>query len=536
MILHWSGMPMSERCDICGVAAREEEHFTEEQLPLCRSKCYCPSCLQRFYYRIFAGLAMIPVVICGAGIVDALHRHTRMLDSELVCVSLLVMFQWVMTFPHELGHAIAGRVLGFQQIRILVGSGKPLFSFQFFGIPTLISLIPLGGLTLSGPVAAPSRWRYLAFVAAGPLVNLLVVGVSCWAIPSGRVFTFPNGSAASIFFWANVIVIAENLIPYQAITPFGTLPNDGLLLWKVLFRWDELTTSKPARVPAWEFGIRHMLKWTVFSMMAGATMFFVAIGILPFLGTTGLHGWEIKLLLPMVMSLLALVSGWAAWRVVKHPIPPTAIHEGMQQSLPLSSEQMQRLAQAIECAQNRNLAEAERLVDELLSAIPDTSLAGCWPLVQLKLRFIVVLNDVSRAENICREWVSRAPTIEDKIRILDFLSCQLLFESSPPVLDTAERLARQALELAPTALTLKGTLGGILAEQGRFAEAEPLLQECLKLSTKLHDKGISSFYLSLVKLASGDRSRARELIKRSMIFHPEPWLLSKARRKLAEMD
>src|SRR5690348_14850947 len=98
---------MQERCDICGIAALESEHFAQETLPFARSKRYCPACRQRLYRRVFGVLALIPVVAAGAGIVDALRRQVTLVDSVFIQYGLLFLFQWLMVLPHELGHAAA---------------------------------------------------------------------------------------------------------------------------------------------------------------------------------------------------------------------------------------------------------------------------------------------------------------------------------------------------------------------------------------------------------------------------------------------
>jgi tetratricopeptide (TPR) repeat protein len=528
---------MPERCDICGIAALESEHFTQEALPFARTKRYCPACRQRLYRRVFAVLAIIPVVAGCAGIFDALRRHVNLLDSAPVQWSLFLIFQWLMILPHELGHAAAGRALGFRQLRILIGSGKPLFSFKLFGVPTLINLIPFGGITLSKPANPVPRWRYLAFVGAGLLVNLTAAAIAWCFVAPGELFNIHAGTAVTPFFWANVLVLAENLFPHQGHTPSGPLNSDGLQLWNLLFRWNKHLKIEPARRPFWELVLRHLLKWTGFLVMLGGVLFFVLVAALPFLERNGASGWQLKIVLPAIMLGLALVTGWAAVRIAKHPISSVAtptLHGSFRPLLSVTPEQNKLLRQAIERAKQNDFVAAEALVDQAFAGMPDSKAAGCWPLVLLKLEYIVSQNDIARAEKVCLNWVNQAATTEEKVRILDGLASQILYKPASSFLDNAERLARQALELAPGFLTLKGTLGGILVEQGRFAEAEPLLRECLERSPALHDQGICAFYLGIAKLGAGDRSEAKRLIKRGMVLHPEPWLMAKAEAKLKE--
>jgi len=83
------------------------------------------------------------------------------------------------------------------------------------------------------------------------------------------------------------------------------------------------------------------------------------------------------------------------------------------------------------------------------------------------------------------------------------------------------------LEIAPGTLTLKGTLGAILVEQGNYAEGEPLLSECLDRSPALHDRAIATFYLGMIKLRNGDGKQGERLMKRGMKMYPEAWMLAK---------
>src|SRR3954467_10605797 len=88
------------------------------------------------------------------------------------------------------------------------------------------------------------------------------------------------------------------------------------------------------------------------------------------------------------------------------------------------------------------------------------------------------------------------------------------------------------LDIAPGTLTLKGTLGSILVEQGNYAEGEPLLRDCLDRSLASHDRAIASFYLGLLQLRKGNAEQGKRLMKRGMNMHPEPWLITKGNKLL----
>lgn len=59
------------------------------------------------------------------------------MDNPFATVALIIAFQSLSVLPHELGHALAGRWVGLKQIRILIGTGKPLFSLNILGFPAL---------------------------------------------------------------------------------------------------------------------------------------------------------------------------------------------------------------------------------------------------------------------------------------------------------------------------------------------------------------------------------------------------------------
>src|SRR5439155_1522526 len=136
------------------------------------AKRYCPACHARFYNRVYLIFFLVPLLLATVALISAQRRSTPLLQSTEFQIACLLLFQWVMILPHELGHAVLARLFGYKQIRILIGSGKQLFSVKFFGFAWLFNLIPFGGLTLFAPSSKISRWKHFAVLAAGPLVNL----------------------------------------------------------------------------------------------------------------------------------------------------------------------------------------------------------------------------------------------------------------------------------------------------------------------------------------------------------------------------
>jgi tetratricopeptide (TPR) repeat protein len=72
----------------------------------------------------------------------------------------------------------------------------------------------------------------------------------------------------------------------------------------------------------------------------------------------------------------------------------------------------------------------------------------------------------------------------------------------------AEKLIRQAIKASPREASLNGTLGGILFELGREAEAQPLLQALNDSSESAMDVGICAAYLSAIAAKHGASDQA----------------------------
>src|ERR1043166_7870357 len=160
---------MPGRCDVCGIVALENQQFVEERIPFRRTKRYCPACHKKFYHRVFTILAVVPLILACLGIVEAYRRQTKVLDAPLLWFALLSIFQWLMILPDELGHAAAARLLGFTQIRILIGSGRPMITVRLLGIPIMVNVIPFGGITLFKDEGKYERWKRFCTVAAGQI-------------------------------------------------------------------------------------------------------------------------------------------------------------------------------------------------------------------------------------------------------------------------------------------------------------------------------------------------------------------------------
>jgi tetratricopeptide (TPR) repeat protein len=86
----------------------------------------------------------------------------------------LVVFLIVIPI-HELGHALAGFLVGHRIRSVVIGVGRPLLVFNLAGVAVTINLLPLGGLTMGTPrTGGWLRVRLWVFAAGGPAANLLL--------------------------------------------------------------------------------------------------------------------------------------------------------------------------------------------------------------------------------------------------------------------------------------------------------------------------------------------------------------------------
>src|SRR5438876_11308490 len=121
---------MPDRYEACGIESPEGVDLLGNQSSFRKTRL---SSLAFATLMLFCG---------GTGLWDALRHDQPLLDSNRVWFALIYLTHWLMFVPHELAHAVTAKFLGYRQIRILVGSGKPLFCVKFFGFEWLFNRVP----------------------------------------------------------------------------------------------------------------------------------------------------------------------------------------------------------------------------------------------------------------------------------------------------------------------------------------------------------------------------------------------------------
>lgn len=304
---------------------------------------------------------------------------------------------------------------------------------------------------------------------------------------------------------------------------------------------------KSNKVPIWALFVAHVFKWGVVLILVGAAIFFACMA-------TTLFPWTFGSAMPMtllgarglgaiVFAGFAVVSSWYGWRALVEPVA----HNRMQRTASpwlvaeyrsvFNQEQLEMSNHMGKLFHSSYFAEALMLLERLLPIVTDHNSEVYLHLLLIKLSCLLHLDQSDEAEKICADYVQENISNERKLTMLDGFASYILYQSLAAHFGRAEKFARMGLEIAPgtwAMLTLKGTLGSLLVEQGNYAEGEPLLLECLQQSHALTDQAISSFYLGMIKMRSGNAKEGKRLIKWAMRMYPESWMVEKGKALLKE--
>jgi len=141
-------------------------------------------------------MLFIPALVAPS--IPAVLRHAVVAFAEPLALAYVA--SWIALYAHEIGHAVAARVLGVRIWGIRVGAGPTLYQGVVSGCHLRVGLFPLiGAVTLLDDDASaigyrdiePGRWRFEwnrqawrapVITASGGIANLLVafLAVAYW--------------------------------------------------------------------------------------------------------------------------------------------------------------------------------------------------------------------------------------------------------------------------------------------------------------------------------------------------------------------
>ena len=232
---------MSAKCNRCGIETNLDATFFKARKSFSRSiQTYCPTCWLKQQHSTAKWVALSNLGFGALGLLLWLTLPEIGFGRFLINLFFFHLFLVLTIVPHELGHAWMARLLGMRVFKIYVGSGKTLFTFRWFGFEFEFRPVPSGGVVVAAHRSIERlRLKQFAFVLAGPAMNLLLA-VAIWPfLDSDQLWSFrpmeKGLQPGLVFFYANLAVLLENLLPHIVATAFGPLPSDGKQLFMAFF-------------------------------------------------------------------------------------------------------------------------------------------------------------------------------------------------------------------------------------------------------------------------------------------------------------
>ena len=170
------------------------------------------------------------------GLIQAARNPHAAAGRELANIFLVFVSMTLGTLPHELAHALVGRLAGLKVVDVWIGRGPRLFAARLFGFPVKFNLIPMGGFAFLIPGHSDHlRGRFFAAIAAGPLANIALAAVVWPWVDWSHWGMSQRLCLPEMFVIGQALVVAENLFPYSVQSAYGLISSDGQFLCQLLF-------------------------------------------------------------------------------------------------------------------------------------------------------------------------------------------------------------------------------------------------------------------------------------------------------------
>jgi hypothetical protein len=176
------------------------------------------------------------VLLLALGLLGLLAADlTQGFSTSKLSVLFVLLFWGPLLVLHELGHALAARLLGWTVSEIVIGFGREVHRFRVGSTRVHVRALPVEGYVVSSPISgsdshARSKQAFIYF--AGPLTELVVLGL-LFPILDFRL-PGPQGSVGRIALESLGVTAAAGalctLFPYRS----QGNPSDGL---GVLLSW-----------------------------------------------------------------------------------------------------------------------------------------------------------------------------------------------------------------------------------------------------------------------------------------------------------
>jgi hypothetical protein len=198
-------------------------------------------------WRLLRGAFALPVIL----ILIASANDVPVTRWAIVNCLFYPVVAFVSIALHEAGHALVALAVGLRVPRVEIGLGRRVGRFRWQRVAILLNAFPSIGKTYVGADEGGRRGlraRLWLTIAAGPLVTAGILALAlAWPkrLPL-EVVTFPIVQVAGRFAgrellaFANLWMLALNLLPFPFIRAAGLFYNDGALLLALPFRSDRM--------------------------------------------------------------------------------------------------------------------------------------------------------------------------------------------------------------------------------------------------------------------------------------------------------
>ena len=156
-------------------------------------------------------------------------NHTWWLAINLACWPLFLLLSVVL---HELGHALAGALVGLRPYRIRLGLGSRVWLGRIRTYELEVGRPPFGGLTfMSAKSAVAIRARVWVSIAGGPAVTFALLQLATSQFKDFSIRALDSGPAAwEVFGAVNAFILLVGLFPGRI---HGRSTDGRLLLLEV---------------------------------------------------------------------------------------------------------------------------------------------------------------------------------------------------------------------------------------------------------------------------------------------------------------
>jgi len=242
---------MEQACAGCGYRSANRSFFRREKIGLFgRRKIFCHGCAPYRPTRL-ENLSTHGVWLFMAGAllaISGLEEPGRTIGYSLLLIGALNLSHVVTTIAHELGHAVAARLVGMKVVGVVVGSGPILAARQWQGIRFEIRRYLLAGGRTAAYTQTESfaKWRHVVFMlgGAGANVLLLALAMGMLALVATRLgFLNPLVFTAALCLVAllaisQILAIIMALLPYKRRDGHAMRTSDGRHVVDLLFAKD----------------------------------------------------------------------------------------------------------------------------------------------------------------------------------------------------------------------------------------------------------------------------------------------------------